>query len=122
MLLSTGLVWLVATAFFVLMDVIVPQGEWWLAFLFAVPASAIVVVVLSAVFKRRKTLFISVMILIWTLITSIHVSAMCVAGSTRLWPLYLLGIPLQILEIVWMWFRGVKKKSKYAKKTVKKGS
>ena len=122
MLLSTGLVWRVATAFFVLMNFIVPHKEWWLAFLYAVPVSAVVVVVLAWVFKRKKTLFVAVMLLIWSLLASIQISVTTLAGTTGGWSLYLLGVPLQILEIFWVCFRKVKRKNRLAKKSVKKES
>ena len=59
-LLSSGLVWLVATAVFVLLKLFLPGGPWWAAFLYAVPANAIVITVLASVWKYRMVNFISV--------------------------------------------------------------
>ena len=118
MILSSGIVWLVATVFFVLMNIFFAGREWWLTFLFAVPATAIVVLVLSAVFKRRATNFFSLSALIWSAIVCLYVTASVIMtnlGHTEkggLWMVFLLGIPLQFLQVFWTFFRGVSKKNK----------
>ena len=118
MILSSGIVWLVATVFFVLMNIFFSGKEWWLTFLFAVPVTAIVVLVLSAVFKRRATNFFSLSILIWSAIVCVYVTASVVMNNLGhtdkggLWMVFLLGIPLQLLQVFWTFFRGVSKKAK----------
>lgn len=118
MLLSVGIVWLVATTFFVVMNLFLPHREWWLAFLYALPIGSIVVVVLSSVFKRRTTNFISLACLIWTTLLSVFVSfkALMKNGDLEmLWMVFFLGIPLQLLHVIWVFFRNVKKKNKSGK-------
>lgn len=110
MLLSSGLVWLVATCFFVLMEIIKPALPWWLAFIYAIPVNAILLIVYASVWKYRILNFISISTLIWTAITSLfltlrYVSIAAGAPHGGLWLLYLLGIPLQVLEVLWAFFR-----------------
>ena len=58
-LLSVGLCWLIAaTAAIALINLDLPWA--WLTFIYAIPASSIVSVVLSRVFNYRKLLFISI--------------------------------------------------------------
>lgn len=117
MVLSVGIVWLVATLFFVAMNLFLPNREWWLAFLYAVPVSSVVTLVLSAVFKRILTNFVSLACLIWTTVVCVYVSLRILmpSGSVEgLWMVFLIGIPLQLLDIFWVVFRRVRKNKKKA--------
>ena len=61
MLLSSGIVWLVATCAFVLMQLLNPTGfAWWLTFLYAVCVNAIVMLVYASIWKYRILNFVSV--------------------------------------------------------------
>lgn len=111
MLLSSGIVWLVATVIFVLLNLILPGREWWMAFLYAVPANAIVITVLSAVWKYKTTNFTAVSVLIWTALVCVYCTVRVIMVRLgdddygRLWLLFLLGVPLQALETLWCFFR-----------------
>lgn len=123
MLLSCGMAWLFATGFFVAMQLWKPGYDWWLAFLYAVFVNAILLVVYACIWKYRVLNFISTSILIWIALVCLHLTVNAVAGVlgeyySGLWIVYLLGIPLQILEVLWSFFRYVfkKRKSQKAKK------
>ena len=58
MLLSSGIVWLVATCTFVLLGLFAPQLPAWLAFLYALPINAILLVVYASIWKYRALNFI----------------------------------------------------------------
>lgn len=125
MLLSSGIVWLVATCFFVMMQLWLPGREWWVAFLYAVWANAIVLIVFSAIWKYRVVNFISVTALIWMVLTSAHLTIKFVAGRCgiefeALWMLYLLGIPLQALECMWTYFRARARRLKAVRRLTQK--
>lgn len=112
MLLSSGIVWLVATSVFVLLNLIFPgKGEWWLAFLYAVPINAIVITVLSSVWKYKITNFVAVSVLIWTVLACVYTTSRIIMARLgnddygRLWLIFLLGVPLQALETLWCFFR-----------------
>lgn len=118
-LLSSGLVWLVATCFFVVMQLIAPGGAWWLAFLYAIPINAILLIVYASIWKYRILNFIAISTLIWTVITCLYltVRVICIqygAAYGGWWMLFLIGIPLQILEIFWAFFRTLFRKRKQA--------
>lgn len=119
MLLSSGIIWLAATFFFVLMHLIAKGGPWWLSFIYAIPINAIVLLVYAAVWRYRTLNFISVSTIIWTVITCIFLTVKIVAATNgfqeevdRIGLLFLLGIPLQVLEILWVFFRSVFRKTK----------
>ena len=114
MILSVGIVWLIATLFFVTMNLFLPHLEWWLTFLYAVPVSSVVTLVLSAVFKRKMTNFVSLSSLIWSTIVCVYVSFKVLMPRgmlDQLWMVFLIGVPLQLLDIFWVFFRNVRKKN-----------
>ncbi len=119
MSLSSGIVWLVATCFFVMMELLAPGRNWWIAFLWAIPVNAIVLLVYAVIWKYKLLNFLSVSTIIWLGFTSLYLTirSICIHGGIGdeigpLWTIFLLGIPLQVLEILWVFFRSVFKKNK----------
>ena len=118
MLLASGIVWLVATGFFIAMQLCFPQvAPWWISFLYAVAINAIVLIVFAGIWKYKVTHFVAVTALIWSSITSLFVTGRFLLAHynqdySALWLIFLLGAPLQILECVWWLFRVKKIKEK----------
>lgn len=94
--LSAGLVWLLATTVFVILALI-PVPKAWLAFIFAVPASFIVLQVFNALWGRRMISGILISLLSWSLITAVVLTC----TFPERWLLFLIGIPFQILIVLW---------------------
>ncbi len=130
MLLSIGIIWLIATCLFVPLELLLPGHAWWLAFLYAVPTSAVVLLVYASIWKYKTLNFISVSSIIWTVLTCLYLTirAICARNGLTsaevgpLWAIFLLGIPLQVLEILWVFFRSVFKKNKKVVEVRPKGS
>ena len=99
-LLSVALVWLIATVVFVILGMVLPglRGEW-LAFVYAVPVSAIVLLVFNSMWGRRRRNYGIVSVLVWGLL----LSAFLTYPRGMMWMIFLLGIPAQI--IIWLWSR-----------------
>lgn len=99
-LLSVALVWLIATVVFVILGMVLPGllGEW-LAFVYAVPVSAIVLLVFNSLWGRRRRNYGIVSVLVWGLL----LSAFLTYPRGMMWMIFLLGIPAQI--IIWLWSR-----------------
>lgn len=110
MLLSSGLVWLVATCFFVFMQIVNPGKAWWLVFIYAIPINSILLIVYASVWKYRILNFVAVSMLIWTALACLYLTVRFVsiaigASYNGLWMVFLLGVPLQVLEVLWAFFR-----------------
>lgn len=109
MLLSAGIVWLVAVSLFALLQMLPVEGKWWLAFIYALPINAVVFLVFSAVWRYKTLQFISITTLIWTGLLSVYLSVALIPSSVvafeSLWAIFLIGVPLQALEILWAFFR-----------------
>ena len=95
-LISTGLAWLVATLLFVGFMILVPSmPSKWLCFIYAVPVSAIILLIFSTLWGKNWYKFIFISIIIWSVIVSI-----CLSINIG-WHLLYVGIPLQVLTIMW---------------------
>ncbi len=115
MLLSSAIVWLVATCFFVAMRLLSPEAKAWLWFIYALPANAVVLLVFACIWRYKVLNFTSVTVLIWTVFTCVYLTVKNLAIGEDLgplWSIFLLGVPLQALEILWVFFRSVFKKNK----------
>ncbi len=119
MSLSSGIVWLIATLFFVTMQILAPGRAWWIAFTYAVVANAIVLLVYASIWKYKTLSFISVSTIIWISFVCLFLTVKYICERTGagddigpLWSIFLLGIPLQVLEVLWVFFRSVFRKNK----------
>ena len=109
--LSSLLVWFVALLIFVIVSSFdIPRS--WVAFLYAIPADAIVQLSLRSAgkdFRYNKTIF---SILMWGGLLSLYVSLKLFV-HVDFWKLFLLGIPGQLAVL--LWFRMYRVNSKEEK-------
>ena len=117
MLLSSGIVWLIATCVFVTLQLIFPGNQWWMVFLYAVLVNAVVLVVYACLWKYRILNFIALTLLIWVSLACIFLTAFLASkwlgnSVVGLWTVFLIGVPLQVLEVLWVFFRSLFKKQK----------
>ncbi len=100
-LLATMLVWLIATVVFVAVTL---QGynikNTWLAFVYAVPVSSIVLLVFNSVWGKGKYNFAIISVLVWSVLISLYLSFLTFA-IYNIWLVFMVGIPGQIIIILW---------------------
>ena len=102
-MLSVGLCWLIATITFTLLLIFAPSvPKKWLAFIFALPVSAIVALILNSLWGKEFWNWTFVSIIIWGTLLSICLSV----DSNNINWLYLIGAPLEVLTIIWFFFKG----------------
>ena len=70
----------------------------YMAFIYALPCSAILMTVFSAVWKYKYVLLVSVSMIIWTTILSVYLTVWYVPNASYL---FIIGIPLQVLTVFW---------------------
>jgi hypothetical protein len=98
---SVLLVWLIATLVFVIIRLANPDAvALWLTFLYAVPASCVVVLIFNSIWFKASRNFFIISCLMWSTLASIHISFM-VFGIPEVWLLYILGAPGQAIILVW---------------------
>lgn len=115
--LSETLVWLVFGVFFSVFSIALPNVfAWWLLFVYAAAASAILAVVWAGIYHKRLYQLISTSCIVWFTIASIYLTTLMVMikngnVNPNLWLLFLIGVPLEILAVLWYFLRkNLKKK------------
>ncbi|MBQ6569826.1 MAG: helix-turn-helix transcriptional regulator [Clostridia bacterium] len=103
-LLSVGLVWLGACIVFFSIKVFAPSlyGAY-LAFLFAVPATFIVLIVFTGLWYDLFTQFLSVTGLVWSLTTCIYVTTVSFVPAQNMSLIFVVAGVFQVLTILWFW-------------------
>ena len=98
--ISIILVWLIATATFVISDIIVGQTTkfHWFSFLYAVPTSMIVWLIMNSIWFNRRRNFLIISLLMWSVLFSVFIS---VIPFVNIWKIFGLGIPGQIIILLW---------------------
>ena len=106
--LSSLLVWFVALLLFVIISSL-GISKSWMAFIYAIPANAVVLLCLLSAwhdFRWNKAL---VSIIVWGALLSLYISLLLFA-HINIWKIFLLGIPGQLA--VFFWFRLFRKGDK----------
>lgn len=96
-LLAICAVWIAATTLFVCLKIF-NEANFPIIFLWAVPTSLIVGVIFNSIWGHYRYLFPILTCLLWSLIVCIHIQ---VLPFENIWPIYFLGIPLQVAIILW---------------------
>ena len=97
-------VWMIATVIFVYALINGKEGNYWLAFIYAIPITCLVSALFSYGYFReyRLLFFIFWSIFIWSLLTSVFLS---VLPEQIVWPIFLVGIPAQGAMVAWYLMR-----------------
>lgn len=109
-LLSVMLVWTVATLAYVILGVIPwtdePLTKIWIVYVYAVPVSAIVLIIFNSIWGNRRRNYLFISVLVWSIFIALFLTLWLLnAGGNRLWMILLLGIPAQIIIILWSHLR-----------------
>lgn len=106
---SLVLVWFVALLAFVVISLIFPDFTWqWLLFLYALPVCMIVWLTFNSTWFDTRVNYLIISLLMWSGLACIHVSLL-VFGVMNAWLLYLLGIPGEVMILMWS---GIKRRPK----------
>ena len=89
-------VWVIASVIFVVLLAIGGLAHPWLVYVYAIPVSTVVVLVLNSVFGRRRLNFIIVSVLLWSLLVSLYLSALLLM-ETNFWIIFIIGAPAQFV-------------------------
>lgn len=95
-LLVIAVVWCVATFIYVYNDILFERNAW-KVFVYAVPLSALVAQVFNNKWGHRKYSIYILSAFVWTLLASIYIGLL----QYNIWLIFLLGVPLQVVVILW---------------------
>ena len=114
-LLSIGINWLVTVLTFFLLNTLLgkfaPEApfEPWLTFIYGTLTTGIILLVWEFIYHNRFLRMIAASIIIWTTALSIFLTFLVVIGLPL--PLiFVVAIPVEVLEIIWYLFRRNRKK------------
>ena len=111
--LSSTLVWFVALFFFVVISSFgIPSS--WVAFFYAIPANAIVLLCLRSAWHKYSWNKALISVIVWGSLASIYVS-LRVFLDADVWKVFLLGIPGQVA--ISLWFRMFQSKEERSEET-----
>ena len=103
------LVWLIASMIFVVLDAAVPELEYTsFLFIYAAPITAIVLLVFNSIWFNPRWNYIIISFLVWSLLAALFMTFY--RNGIRIWKLFLIGIPAQLIIILWSRLRPSAKK------------
>lgn len=109
-LLSVGLVWFVATGVFAIVYFTPTAARYaWMVYVVAPLATSIVLTVFSSIWGTKLTTAISCSLILWSVVAIFHVFfAVFATVADKWWLFYVVAAPLQLLIVLWFFFRKVK--------------
>ena len=97
--ISIQAVWLLAIMVFVPIAIFLPDSDSkWLCFVYAIPASAIVWLVFNSIWFNKRMNYLIISVLMWSLLASVHITAMFLGASIPY--IYLVGLPGELIIIL----------------------
>lgn len=108
--ISCVLVWFIAVFLYTSMDVALPtfHDKMWLAFVYAVPVTTIVLLIFNSIWGPRRMNFLIISVLVWSFLACVYISAL-VFFRYNLWLVFMIGIPAQVIIGLWSGLRFGKK-------------
>lgn len=92
------LVWLIATLIFVILDTFVPDLRYGaFLFLYAAPITAVVCLVFNSIWFNPRWNYAIISVLVWSVLGSIFLTFY----QHHVWKLFLIGIPAQLIILLW---------------------
>jgi transcriptional regulator with XRE-family HTH domain len=102
--ISMVAVWLFALLSFVVMALSERDFPFaWLSFIYAIPISAIVLLIFNSIWFNKRTNYIIISALMWSVLLGLHLSFLQFGINISL--IYILGIPGQIIIFMWSMIR-----------------
>ena len=108
---SMILVWLIALfVYIVLYFANGPQPFQWMTFVYAIPVSLIVWLVMNSIWFNRLRNYFIISLLMWSVLVCSHLTVLMIGINVSL--IYLLGAPAQIIILLWPFIKKRDKKKK----------
>ncbi|MBR4199874.1 MAG: helix-turn-helix domain-containing protein [Oscillospiraceae bacterium] len=107
--MAAMLVWLIATLIFVVLDAVVPELEYTsFLFIYAAPVTAIVVLVFNSIWFNPRWNYAIISFLVWSVLAALFLTFYL--SDILIWKLFLIGIPAQLIIILWSRLRPAERK------------
>lgn len=110
-LLAVALIWGLATIFFVYKLIFTGKSPWQI-FIWAVPASCIAILPFNSYWGKHIYRFVVYSMFLWSLLACFYIQFL----SHNIWPIFILGVPVQVALSIWNFIKP--KKNKKQKNTL----
>ncbi len=102
-LLSASLVLLIATFLFVFLELssIKISLPTWMIYVYSIPIACIVLLVFNSIWGKWRLNFLIITLLLWSILLSLYLSFL----SENIWLVFMIGIPSQIIILLWANFK-----------------
>ena len=97
-LLSVSIVWLAATLIFIYSNVREDNQYFWMAFVWAVPVTCIVLKISARGILNSIMNVINDSLFVWSTLAAIYLQVL----AYNVWMIFLLGVPVQAIIILWI--------------------
>lgn len=94
--LAVSLVWLIAIVLYVYGKILAGESIWQI-YVYAVPATCVVMLVFNCLWGKRALTFVIISVLVWSVLTCIYIYFL----PYNPWAVFIIGIPLQIATVLW---------------------
>lgn len=109
--LVTSFVWILATIIYVYL-LIISNQNYWEIFIWAIPVSCLIIALMNKLYFKNKMLAFNLFsLMVWSVITGCFIQFI----EYNIWPLFLVGVPIQIALILWLGIKPINKKEKTLK-------
>ena len=112
-LLSIGIGWLVTILTFFMLNTFLPKDSAfkpWLTFVYGIVIMSIILLVWEFIYHNRFNRMIAASMIIWSTALSLHLTFLFIL-ELNLFLLFIVAVPVQVLEILWYLFRRKKNKT-----------
>jgi transcriptional regulator with XRE-family HTH domain len=99
--LSCALVFLIATLVFVALGLLTDLHRIWLAYVYCVPLCSILLIVFNSIWGKNYRNYYFISLLMWSFLASVYLTV----GNYHSWLLFIIGVPGQIIIIMWSFFK-----------------
>ena len=99
--MSILLIWFIASFAFFMTDIFTQDIKFKiLPYVFAVPITMLVWLIFNSIWFNVKRNYLIISLLMWSSIAVVYIT-FCIFGFVYLWKMFILGIPAQIIIILW---------------------
>lgn len=96
--MAAVLVWLIASMIFVVLDTVLPELEYKsFFFIYAAPVTAVICLVFNSIWFNPRWNFAIISFLLWSVLGAVFLTFY----DYRIWKLFLIGIPAQLIILLW---------------------
>jgi transcriptional regulator with XRE-family HTH domain len=96
-LLSTMLVFLIATIAFVSIGLFSVSFPMWMVYIYALPVACIVLIVFNSIWGKSALNYVFISLLLWSVLLAVYLTFI----EQNSWLIFLIGIPGQVIILLW---------------------